>query len=72
MVGGNYPRDVKVEILSLEGYLMENETADGSKEIEEQVSNFLIRIGSKIFLLECQNYDDGSMAIRIAEYADRD
>ncbi len=42
---------------------------DGSKEIEEQVSDFLIRIGSEIYLLECQSYDDGSMAIRIAEYA---
>ena len=65
----NYPRDVKVEILPSEGYLTENETIDGSKEIEEQISDFLIRIGSEIYLLECQSYDDGSMAIRIAEYA---
>ena len=67
--GRDYPKDVKVEILPSEGYLTENETADGSKEIEEQVSDFLIRIGSEIYLLECQSYDDGSMAIRIAEYA---
>ena len=67
--GRDYPRDVKVEILPSEGYLTENETADGSREIEEQVSDFLIRIGSEIYLLECQSYDDGSMAIRIAEYA---
>lgn len=67
--GRNYPKDVKVEILPSEGYLTENETVDGSKEIEEQVSDFLIRIGSEIYLLECQSYDDGSMAIRIAEYA---
>ncbi len=45
--GKDYPRDVKVAILSSEGYLTENETADGSKEIEEQVSDFLIRIGAK-------------------------
>ena len=64
--GRNYPRDVKVEILPSEGYLTENETVDGSKEIEQQVSDFLIRIGSEIYLLECQSYDDGSMAIRIA------
>ena len=31
----NYPKDVKVDILSSEGYLTESETADGSKEIEE-------------------------------------
>ena len=67
--GRNYPKDVKVDILSSEGYLTETETADGSKEIEEQISDFLIRIENEIYLLECQSYDDGSMAIRIAEYA---
>ena len=65
----DYPTDVKVEVLPSEGYLTENETADGSKEIEEQISDFLIKIGSEVYLLECQSYDDGSMAIRIAEYA---
>lgn len=28
-----------------------------------------MKIGSDIYLLECQSYDDGSMAIRMAEYA---
>ena len=65
----NYPTDMNVEILPSEGYLTENETPDGSKEVEEQISDFLIRIGSNVYLLECQSYDDGSMAIRIAEYA---
>ncbi len=65
----NYSADIKVEVLPSDGYLTENETADGSKEIEEQVSDFLIRIGNEVYLLECQSYDDGSMAIRIAEYA---
>ena len=65
----NYPMNVEVEILPSEGYLTENETEDGSKEIEEQISDFLIKIGSEIYLLKCQSYDDGSMAIRIAEYA---
>ena len=53
----------------LEGYLTENETADGSKEIEEQISDFLMKIEDELYLLECQSYDDGSMAVRIAEYA---
>ena len=64
-----YPLDAKVEVLPSEGYLTESETADGSREIEEQISDFLIKIGSEVYLLECQSYDDGSMAIRIAEYA---
>jgi len=29
----------------------------------------VIKIEGEIYLLECQSYDDGSMAIRIAEYA---
>lgn len=61
--------DAKVETLPSEGYLTESETADGSKEIEEQISDFVIKIENEIYLLECQSYDDGSMAIRIAEYA---
>ena len=62
----DYPLDVKVDVLPSEGYLTESETTDGSREIEEKISDFLIRIGSEIYLLECQSYDDGSMAIRIA------
>ena len=67
--GKDYPLDVKVDVLPSEGYLTENETADGSKEIEEQISDFLIKIRDEVYLLECQSYDDGSMAVRIAEYA---
>jgi hypothetical protein len=67
--GKNYPMDIPVEALPSEGYLTENETADGSEEIEEQISDFVLKIGNEVYLLECQSYDDGSMAIRIAEYA---
>lgn len=67
--GKDYPLDTKVDILPTEGYLTENETADGSKEIEKQISDFLIKIGNEVYLLESQSYDDDSMAIRIAEYA---
>jgi hypothetical protein len=67
--GKHYSMNAKVEALPSEGYLTESETADGSKDIEEQISDFVIRIGNEIYLLECQSYDDGSMAIRIAEYA---
>lgn len=67
--GKNYPLDVLVETLPSEGYLTDSETVDGSKLIEEQISDFLIKIKNEIYLLECQSYDDGSMSIRIAEYA---
>ena len=65
----DYPMDIRVDVLASEGYLTESETADGSKEIEEQISDFLIKIGDEVYVLESQSYDDGSMAIRIAEYA---
>ena len=64
-----YSMDVKVETLPSEGYLTERETADGSKNIEEQISDFVLKIENEIYVLECQSYDDGSMAIRMAEYA---
>ena len=67
--GTNYPLDIKMEVLPSEGYLTGKEMADGSGEIEEKVSDFLIRIEGEIYLLECQSYDDDFMAIRIAEYA---
>jgi hypothetical protein len=67
--GKNYPMNVKIETLPSEGFLSEGETADGSKEIDEKISDFVIKIGNDVYLLECQSYDDGSMAIRIAEYA---
>lgn len=67
--GKDYPINAKIEALSSEGYLTERETTDGSKDIEEQISDFLIKIGTEIYLLECQSYDDDSMAVRIVEYA---
>lgn len=65
----DYPLDARVDVLPSEGYLTESETADGSSGIESRDSDFLMKIGSEVYLLECQSYDDGSMAIRIAEYA---
>lgn len=67
--GKYYPLNSKVSVLPSEGFLTENETIDGSREIEEHISDFLIKIGNEVYLLECQSYDDNSMAIRIAEYA---
>ena len=59
--GKSYPLDVQVEVLPSEGYLTEDEAANGGKEIEEREADFLIRIGGDIYLLESQSYDDDSM-----------
>lgn len=42
---------------------------DSSNNLEERESDFLMCIDGDSYLLECQSYPDGSMAIRIAEYA---
>nr|WP_300912635.1 hypothetical protein [uncultured Acetatifactor sp.] len=67
--GTGYPMDAQVTVLPSEGYLTESGTMNGNKAIEEKISDFLIRIGQDVYLLECQSYNDDSMAIRIAEYA---
>jgi hypothetical protein len=67
--GKNYPLDATVDVLPSEGYLTESETTDGSKKLEERISDFVIKLENEIYLIECQSYDDGSMSIRIAEYA---
>ena len=46
--GKEYPMNIKMEILPSEGYLTESESIDGSKKIEEQISDFLIKIGTEI------------------------
>jgi hypothetical protein len=63
--GKHYSMNAEIEVMPSEGYLTENKTND----IEEKISDFLIKIENGVYILECQSYDDGSMAIRIAEYA---
>ena len=67
--GKNYPLDKESELLPAEGDFSEKETSTGEKKTEERIADFLLKIGNEVFLLECQSYDDDSMAIRIAEYA---
>jgi hypothetical protein len=67
--GKNYPLDVQVEVLPSDGALMHEKPTDGSKKIEQKEADFILKIGSEKYLVECQSYDDDSMAIRIAEYA---
>lgn len=64
----NYPLNAKVEVLPSEGFIV-NQLEDGAKEIEEKDNDFLIRIENDCYLIECQSYDDDSMALRMAEYS---
>lgn len=65
--GRNYTKDDRIVILSSEGDI--TKMADGEADIESRTSDFLMKIREELYLLEAQSYRDGSMAIRIAEYA---
>jgi len=62
--GKKYPMNVKMDILPSEGYLTGSGNAKGSQEIEEKISDFLIKIENQVYLVECKSYDDDSMALR--------
>ena len=61
----NYPLDTIPIVLPTDSYI-ENPDTD---KTEKRESDLLISICGDMYLLECQSYEDGSMAIRIAEYA---
>lgn len=63
--GKNYPLDTVPNVLSTDNYI-ENRDTDN---IEERESDGLFSICGDTYLLECQSYEDDTMAIRIAEYA---
>ena len=65
--GRSYTENDELEVLVSEGDL--TKLADGKADIHSRTSDFLIRIRDELYLIECQSYQDGSMAIRIAEYA---
>lgn len=66
--GKDYPLNSIVTILSSEGYFVDTQS-DNNPDIIERNTDFLIKIENDYYLLECQSYDDESMALRIAEYS---
>ncbi len=63
----NYPLDSVVDVLPADLYFSKKDSKDAAM-IAERDSDLILRIGGEFYLLECQTYDDDSMAIRIAEY----
>ena len=68
LYGTGYSMKEPIELLSSEGYIVDDKTTK-EERIEKRESDLLIRISGRTFLIECQSYEDGSMEIRIAEYA---
>ena len=67
--GKDYPLDTPVIALSESGVLSDGQTADGEEQVRERVTDSAIRVGDESYILECQSYADGSLVIRIIEYA---
>ncbi len=65
--GTDYTKDDPVNILTSEGYFLSEKEFE--KRVEHKESDFLIVIHDHYYLIESQSYEDGSMDIRIAEYA---
>ena len=61
----DYPLNEIPTVLPTDSYI-ENPNTD---KIEERDSDLLLCICGDTYLIECQSYEDGTMAIRIAEYA---
>ncbi len=63
----HYPMNVHVELLPTDGQFVIPD--DEGVDIEERDSDMLLVIQGDKYLVECQSYDDETMAIRIAEYS---
>ena len=61
----NYPLNVIPTILPTDTFI-ENPDSD---TIDKRESDLFFKICGDTYLIECQSYEDGTMAIRIAEYA---
>ena len=66
--GTDYPLDVKAENITTEGYL-QNQQSDGMIKINGLDSDMVLKINGLPYLMECQAYEDGAIALRIAEYS---
>ena len=64
----DYSLSADVEVLPSEGFIV-NSLDSNEEKLEERDNDFIIRIEKDYYLIECQSYDDGDMALRIAEYS---
>jgi hypothetical protein len=66
--GKNYPMNAEIAAMSTDMFFTETDSKDGSKKLERRESDSVLKIENEYYVLECQSYDDDSMALRIAEY----
>ena len=66
--GKDYGIDEPLELISTDEHITSKFGKEKEYSIDTRISDFILKIRNEHFLLECQSYNDGSMAIRIAEY----
>ena len=66
--GKDYGIDEPLELISTDEHITSKFGKEKKYSIDTRISDFILKIRNDHFLLECQSYNDGSMAIRIAEY----
>ena len=64
----DYSMNEAFELLPTDEYITEYSEEKDKPKIEKRITDFIIKIRGDKYLLECQSYNDGSMALRIAEY----
>jgi hypothetical protein len=60
--------NAEITAMSTDMFFTETDAKDGGKKLERRESDSVLKIENEYYVLECQSYDDDSMALRIAEY----
>ncbi|MBQ9609425.1 MAG: hypothetical protein IJV15_08290 [Lachnospiraceae bacterium] len=65
----NYSLNEAIELLPADEYITGYSEEESRHEIEKRITDFIIKIRDDKYLIECQSYNDGSIALRIVEYS---
>jgi hypothetical protein len=60
--------NAEITAMSTDMFFTETDAKEGGKKLERRESDSVLKIENEYYVLECQSYDDDSMALRIAEY----
>lgn len=66
--GTDYSLDEKIELLPSEGVTL-TPANDGTADVKKRVTDMIVKIRDKLYIIECQSDNDSTMVIRLAEYA---
>lgn len=65
--GTNYSLDEKIELLPSEGVVL-TPVDDGTVDVQKRITDMLVKIRDRCYIIECQSDNDLTMVLRLAEY----